>query len=206
LAVVYIDGEGKSGQFYASRYAEENQVSTRCIFPSDGLEKRVKDYEAKEGRTVQGVVIIDDFAGTGQQLSENLSSFARGNKWLFDRNIGIVLVVLASTGEAFERIQDYIGEEFAGRVGFRVCEILDEKRAAFAVDSPLWENESERNKAKSVCLNIGVGIYRDNPLGYGGQGLLVVFPNTVPNNTLPLLHSAASGSRKWRPLFPRLVN
>ena len=51
-------------------------------------------------------------------------------------------------------------------------------------------------------------IYQHHPLGYGGLGLLVVFPTTVPNNSLPILHSHSrtSSQHRWEPLFPRFTN
>ncbi|CZT26404.1 hypothetical protein PCPL58_p5051 (plasmid) [Pseudomonas cerasi] len=38
-------------------------------------------------------------------------------------------------------------------------------------------------------------------LGFKNQGLLLVLPETCPNNSLPILYKAKVGV--WTPLFPR---
>jgi hypothetical protein len=49
VAVTYVDGEGKSGQYYASRYAEENAIDSRAIFGpknfGDALQRRLDRNE-----------------------------------------------------------------------------------------------------------------------------------------------------------------
>jgi hypothetical protein len=155
---------------------------------------------------VEAILIIDDFVGTGTQICDNLTTFVGENVGDAQRGIPIILVTIAATKDGFEFVHEHIEEQFGERVKFRVCEVLDDRYTAFGNDATLWESESERNKAKSICLNLGVDIYRDNPLGFGNQGLLLVFPTTVPNNTIPILHSSGSRDKRWRPLFPRLVN
>ena len=64
--------------------------------------------------------------------------------------------------------------------------------------------ERKEEEAEALCRDIGSTIYKRSPFGFGGLGLLVVFPTTVPNNTLPMLHSASKEvDRAWKPLFPR---
>jgi hypothetical protein len=71
---------------------------------------------------------------------------------------------------------------------------------------PLLASESESERAHSLVRTLGTRVYKKRPLGYGDMGLLLVFPQTVPNNTLPILHSQAKGSEQWDPLFERPVN
>jgi hypothetical protein len=66
-----------------------------------------------------------------------------------------------------------------------------------------WNSSEEYGKAKELCQRLGSKIHRQNPLGYGDQGLLLSFQNTCPNNTLPVLHGGASS---WKPLFERPKN
>jgi hypothetical protein len=73
-------------------------------------------------------------------------------------------------------------------------------------ESGAWVSESEAERAYSLIRTLGTRVYKKRPLGYGDLGLLLVFPQTVPNNTVPILHSQAKGSERWDPLFPRPVN
>src|SRR6266542_2575492 len=65
-----------------------------------------------------------------------------------------------------------------------------------------WCNESERDRARALCTRLGTGLYK-HALGFGGQGLLLVFPDTCPNNSLPILFAGRAGANAWNPLFPR---
>ncbi|MCY1310058.1 hypothetical protein D9M70_602150 [compost metagenome] len=56
------------------------------------------------------------------------------------------------------------------------------------------------HKAKALCLRLGTKLYKQ-PLGFKNQGLLLVLPETCPNNSLPILCKAKVGV--WTPLFPR---
>ena len=44
VVVTYVDGEGKSGQYYASRFAEENQIPTRAILAPPKFSPLLKSY------------------------------------------------------------------------------------------------------------------------------------------------------------------
>jgi hypothetical protein len=93
-------------------------------------------------------------------------------------------------------------------IEFRSCEILPKEAFAFPPETTVWAYAGEEARARALCVDLGSHIYQRNPLGYGGMGLLVVFPTTVPNNSLPILHShSRQGSgRTWKPLFERVVN
>jgi hypothetical protein len=53
-------------------------------------------------------------------------------------------------------------------------------------------------------IQIGRELTPQSPLGYGDQAGLVVFHNTVPNNTLPIFWSNGRVNElSWKPLFSR---
>jgi hypothetical protein len=91
-------------------------------------------------------------------------------------------------------------------VDLRICELIDRRYYAFADDGIGWAGSDEAARAKALVEEIGRGIYRDAPLGFGDLGLLIVFPETCPNNVLPLLHATGPGAGGWKPLFPRPKN
>jgi hypothetical protein len=55
-----------------------------------------------------------------------------------------------------------------------------------------------------VLRQIGQQLQPQHPLGHADLGGLVLFHNTVPNNTLPIFWcNGTVNERPWQPLFPR---
>jgi hypothetical protein len=204
LVVTYVDGEGKSGQYYASKYAEENLISTQCVIGQADFANRMAELEKQRG-PVTGVVVVDDVVGTGHSLRENLRKFLAENPVIATRKIPVITIVLLATVPGEQSLRDAIAE-MCQHMDLRVCEHIDDTLFAFGKRSSLWSSDVEAERAASLLQNLGRRIYKASPLGFGGMGLLLVFPQTVPNNALPLLHSAAKGALPWIPLFPRPVN
>jgi hypothetical protein len=205
VVVTYVDGEGKSGQFYAARYAEENAISSRAIVKISDLDAALNERRIS-GLSTSAVVVVDDIIATGNSISKNVRKIDDLIP-LRDAAIPVILVALTATVDGEARVREELSRMKNAQVDLRVCEILRSETFAFASEA-IWADHEEYARAKALCTDLGVRIYRDNPLGYGDQGLLVVFPESCPNNSLPILHSPAqqSSGRTWRPLFPRLVN
>lgn len=201
LLVTYVDGPGKSGATYASKYAEENLISSQCVIERGNFSASAIEVEKKA--TINGVVIVDDVAGTGRSLSENLARFVDKNKeFLTTRDVPIVVAVMYSTKEAELRIRETIRTIGYSKIDLRICRQLTSKHCALE-RSDIWNDEAERSQARQLVESAGRQIYRDNPLGYGGLGLNIVFFDTCPNNSLPILHSSG---KNWMPLFQRIAN
>ena len=78
------------------------------------------------------------------------------------------------------------------------------KSVAFDAEAEIFEDTSEIDFARDVMLQIGRELTPQSPLGFGDQGLLFTFHNTVPNNTLPIFWSNGRVNEKqWKPLFSR---
>lgn len=207
IVITYVDGEGKSGQKYASLYAEENLITTKAIISPSSFAADYQRYVKLNG-VPKVIVVIDDLVGTGKSLATNIKKFHDNNLELLtaDEPLVLAFALLATTVG-----QNTIGREFAklsyDKLDFRAGEILDEKASIFAEPKGAFNNVGDWERAKALATDIGATIYKNAPLGYGGQSLSVVFPTTVPNNCLPLLHSRSKRQgRQWRPLFERLVN
>ena len=80
-----------------------------------------------------------------------------------------------------------------------VDELGDEGKA-FSENSPIFVDEAERERARSLAEAKGVQLFRRNPLGFRDTQATIVFYQSCPNNTLPILWSA---NGEWVPLFPR---
>lgn len=205
IVLTYVDGEGKSGASYASLYAEENAIAADCLIPPGDFRKGIEKHIKNNG-AVKGLVIMDDIAATGNSLSENLRVFLEEFGDLL-ASVVVRATTLVATESAQEVILKNVQRVGQMDVNFRTCEILPKQLFAFPEGVTVWAM-GEEARARALCLDLGSKIYRQNPLGYGGLGLLVVFPTTVPNNSLPILHSySRPGSEgTWRPLFERVVN
>jgi hypothetical protein len=206
VLVTYVDGEGKSGASYASLYAEENGIAAVCVLGSADFGSRYAAHTSKHG-AVAAIIVVDDIAATGKSFSTNILKFVKDYAELL-QGIKIRAITLVASPTAQATILENIQELQDIDVEFRSCEIIPWDCYAFPENQNVWKSQEEEQRAKALCVDLGSQIYRDNPLGFGGLGLLVVFPTTVPNNSLPILHtySRAGSSKEWKPLFPRVVN
>lgn len=207
IVITYVDGEGKSGQKYASLYAEENLVATTAVLPPSSFQEAYRRHQERHG-VPKVIVLIDDMVGTGRSLAANIRRFHDDNLALLSADGPQVLAfALLATLVGQQTLLDSLSKLEYTRIDFRAGEILDESASFFAGEKGVFATTEERDRAKAVAEDIGATIYRKAPLGYGDQALDVVFPTSVPNNSLPLLHSHGKGpAPNWRPLFERLVN
>ena len=132
------------------------------------------------------VVFVDDFAGTGNQVteawSESLRELLPGGPRTF-----LVLVV------AVEDARQRIGRETPLVV--RAFRYLRAQDNLFAHECNHF-SRPEKNTALNYCQRADAL----NPRGYGECGLLLVFSHRCPNNSLPILHARG---RRFEGLFPR---
>jgi hypothetical protein len=146
-----------------------------------------------------GIVVLEDFVGTGHQaatvLKEVIAAAKQNCRMLF-----VPLVVL-------EDGADLIAREIAPVV-FRPALVIPR---SVGIPSSPEDGEPADVKAMRSLINVtGARVLErlsdeddppTNPFGYGGQGAMVVTSHNTPNNTLPLVHHRAPG---WTPLFRRL--
>ncbi|MBY5714721.1 ATP-binding protein [Rhizobium leguminosarum] len=204
IIVTYVDGEGKSGSNYASAFAEESNISAKNIISQVDFEARFAEF-LKAGGKPQAVVIIDDLAGTGSSLSENVSEFVDKNRAVL-ADLKVRVLTIASTPAAQTVLENRFARIDEIDVRFLTAEVLDNNSLALPDDFSGFSSKDEWERARALCQDIGSKIDKRRPLGYGGQGLLVVFPTNTPNNTIPLLrsHSKSTPGTKWFPLFERI--
>lgn len=208
MIVTYVDGEGKSGQYYAARFAEENRILAQAILSPVKFSQMLGQYREKH-REVAAVVIIDDIIATGSSLANKLNFFVRENEGaLKELNLPLVVISITATAVGEQKVREAMDEFEWLDFELRTCDPLPDQQFAFHSDNSIWKNNVDFDRAYALCRDLGVNIYRDAPVGFGDQGLLIVFPETCPNNTLPIIHSASrpDALRNWLPLFPRVAN
>ncbi len=185
----------KAGMTYCRLFASENQIWSESVNPIRLLERRIR-----EQTDTQRLVIIDDFAGTGRTLVDGLKENLETLKLANAREIRIILVVVVGFGRTRDRLNRFIADNgLEADVYF--CDELGDEDKVFSDASSIFLDPQERDRARQVAESKGVVLERRHPLGYGDTQSAVVFYQSCPNNTLPILWSAKSG---WSPLFPRL--
>jgi len=204
LWITYVDGPGKSGSQYARTYAKENGILLDCVQEPGRLGKRLAGRQDGTEELPGAIVIVDDLIATGQSLSGRLEGFAGENADLLTRyKIPLIVVALYATQEGQEVLERLVKRLAPIQVILCITEVLGSDAFAFPAGGVgFWCNESERDRARALCTRLGTGLYK-HALGFGGQGLLLVFPDTCPNNSLPILFAGRAGANAWNPLFPR---
>ena len=113
------------------------------------------------------------------------------------RVVVFVLVGFASARSRIERVIERNGLDCS----LYFCEELGEEHMVFSERSTVFADRRDRELARQVAEAVGVELESRMPLGYGGTQSLVIFYQSCPNNSLPILWSRGNG---WRPLFPRM--
>jgi hypothetical protein len=207
IVVTYLDGPAKSGASYAAKYAEENAIQSSCVIEASSFSTQLIALEKKSDEFPRALVFVDDIVGTGKTLSGGIRNFLGKNKnMILERSLKVVLIVLCATPEGETLVRKTISNLDDVDIDLRICEPLTQTVFPPGEESGWWESKEEKEKAKALCVELGAAIYKDAPLGYGFQGLSVVFPETCPNNSLPILHSSDGRQGGWKPLFQRPVN
>ena len=206
VVVTYVDGAGKSGASYAALYAEANGIAAANVIAPDDFRRTFERISEKSGKPA-AVIMVDDIAATGGTLADKISDFLESYGDMFSETKirAVTLVATAGAQEAINRRLEKFSEiDF----DFRTCEVLSPDSYAFPEEVSVWDSKDQEERAKALCTNLGSRIHKQRPLGFGALGLLVVFPTTVPNNSLPILHSFArlGSGQNWTPLFVRPNN
>ena len=193
IFVSYLDhSAAKSGPSYCRTFANENRIAAASVQPLEKLNAILDEPNA-----IQKLVIVDDFCGTGQTIirgmEESINLLKRANR----AGIQIIIVVLVGYGASRDAINSWIDEnELDAQVYF--CDELGEEDRAFSDNSALFPDPNDREYARAIAE--GVLLVPRAPLGFRNTQATIVFYQSCPNNTLPILWSAKDG---WPALFPR---
>ena len=196
MIVSYLGGVGNSGAEYARRYGDEN-----AIFPDNIVPLEIVGDLLKKRTEVSGVVLIDDFLGSGQTTAAQLEANVDQLNGLSDLVGGrLFLLIVCGLEEGMSRVQAVIAEKHL-ELSFHVLDVVKSAESVFGVDSRAFREENIRLRARDVAYKYGLELLPDWPLGYGNCEATVVLDNKIPNNCLPVLWAERKG---WRPLFRRL--
>jgi len=115
-----------------------------------------------------------------------------------------VLVVYASVvgyEDGIGFVQAQMGDD-----AIVIClDTLSNSDKAFDQQNAIFSTFEERERALEIAKRIGTVLEPKWPLGWENSEALVVFPENIPNNSLPILYKEGRKyqERPWTPLFPR---
>lgn len=198
LCITYVDTEMKSGATTA------RELVKRLRPGKSGAPNTLADWMKSHLDKDALILIVDDFAGTGSTIQKGLKKFfcQEGVKEVLDIYLSegrVLCYLLYSFPGALQKLR-----EIYPRVEFLAADVFGEEVCALDSEAGIFESEEEIQFAREVLIQIGRELTPQEPLGYGDMSALVVFHNTVPNNTLPMFWSSGTvNDRPWKPLFPR---
>jgi hypothetical protein len=200
---VYIthgDKVGESGSALVRSYRNQNKIPERFC----GLPEKIFAAIGKNVNTRAIVVCIDDFIGSGYsattQINNLIPRLAHHVPNWHDRVLFIYATIVG-----FEQGIRFIEEHTERGIAVISFKVLTEQDKAFSPDNTIFETAEDRRIAYTIAHSTGLVLQKDNPLGWEDSQALVVFPDNVPNNTLPIFYKegAEYNGRSWRALFPR---
>ena len=197
IVISFLGGEGKRGQTYAKHYADENKIYQERIVAPKSLKGRVENLT-----DVEGIVFVDDFIGTGRTATRALEETLSPLTDLVEKlGIDVFLISISGFAEAAENVERRLSK-LIPTCRISLLEPLGDSDKCFSEKSCILPDPAQRTRAKEIAASYGRKLVRDAPLGFGNCQALVVFENTCPNNSLPILW-AQGPDNNWSPLFPR---
>jgi hypothetical protein len=146
---------------------------------------------AGQDLTVDGVVLLDDFAGTAQSAIRlwhdhiaPLQAEYPACKFLFG--------CMVAHDAAITALQTQTG------LIVEVAEVIPASERAFDHDSVIFSSPAERERAALIIRKYSGDVPAQGVFGYGNTQSLVGFFFNTPDNTFPLFWMS---SDKWRPLL-----
>ena len=185
---------GKSGQSMVYPFQQSHKVKNLKYMELFEFLHTSEDFSTKEG-----VFLLDDFVGSGNQAKTTWYNKINGKSFndVSEENPHLKFIYLALIG--FKEGKRIIEENTPMKV--ILGEELDERFKCFSDVSVIYENPNERIEAKRVMEEKGRMLY-EYPLGYDTMELAVAFHHNTPNNSLPVIWKRRDDG-SWYPLFER---
>jgi len=186
----------KSGSSLARMYAAENKVISTNVALLNDIPKTLEKNER-----ISTLVFIDDIIASGGSIIEGLKNLSNNcGEAISAKNLKVVVATVCGL-ESGKKAIEKEAIQLPFNVEVYICDPLNDSNRCFTEESLFFENDLERTKAKEIALKYGTKLQKKQPLGYDGGQLVVVFPDTCPNNSLPILW--CSSDHSWVPLFRR---
>ena len=174
---------GESGPDIARRFRNANNLSSR---QSQFVElPRLSEAVFKANQPT--VVFLDDFVGTGKQVSDAWRDVLSS---IVPEFVPMYLLVVAAYSDGIRRVER--------KTPIKVLHVhLLGGRDQLLSSANQSLSNSEKNAIRNYCEKAG-----NQPLGFGDLGALVSFAYGTPNNTISVIRGSEK-QRPWKGLLPR---
>lgn len=149
-------------------------------------------------------VLADDFVGSGRTLASLCSSPDNPLPHLLAKypKARVRLLVVAGFEEALKRVHSTIGA-YRDRIELIPGHLFRDEDQCFSPTSRIFPDAAHRDLLRDFCMQVAEEHFPSLPrhirLGFEDTAAIIVFSDTVPNNSLPVLwHDQGT----WYPLFP----
>lgn len=158
------------------------------------------------------MIITDDFLGSGKTLGRYFIKAAQNLKLLLETYPDVHVRILYLVGFqkqyniAVESLKEILGFEASERTRILVWRLLGDHDRCFSESSEIVKDHQVRTRLQQFCLDTASRYMGTLPHqsrqgeGYSRSQALVVFHDSVPNNTLPIIWY---NEGSWIPLFPK---
>lgn len=187
-----------SGHTFARLARQELRIpEPRFLYPEEAISRLFRGERFP-------VVLVDDFAGSGDQFLKTWSrkypmsdgSFASFATVAAEHHLDAYYIPAVATSYAVTRIAETVPE-----IRLRTSHLLTEKYSAIDSDSVVFPDDL-RPGARQFVANASrqAGINPEAELGYHGLALAMAFEHSVPDATLPILWA---DTPSWNSLLRR---
>ena len=200
IYVTHADKVGESGSALVRFYRSQNKMLERLCGPPE----RVFAAIGKNVNSQAIVVCIDDFIGSGHSAAAQINNLMpRLGHYVPNWHNRVLFIYATIVG--FEQGIQFVEEHAQSGIVVISFKVLTEADKAFSPNNTIFETAEDRRSAHNLAYKIGLVLQKDNPLGWEDSQALVVFPENVPNNTLPIFYrnGVEYNGRPWRAMFPR---
>ena len=197
VLVSNLDNLGKSSTQYAKYFADENMILQKNTTEINKvLEKIQNDSDIKF------LIFTDDFIGSGANIIDNIKKIKTDYPEIFTKELYIFIGVITGFLEGKEKIEKELIKLNLENIKIIIHEPLTESDRCFSDTSKIFTNPQKRKEAENLCWEKGKELVSKDPLGFGDCQATIVFPDTCPNNCLPILWKSTN---TFNPLFERKI-
>lgn len=197
VLVSNLDNLGKSSTQYAKYFADENMILQKNTTETNKILEKIQNDS-----NIKFLVFTDDFIGSGSNIIDNIKKIKTDYPEVFTKDIYIFIGVITGFLEGKEKIENELIKLKLKNIKIIIHEPLTENDRCFSDTSKIFTNPQKRKEAENLCWEKGKELVSKNPLGYGDCQATIVFPDTCPNNCLPILWKRTN---TFSPLFERKI-